>query len=252
MSANPWDGWQAFSDAARSYIDSLSKTSPQVPGAAAQFSDLLREQFATYSQPLGAPSWNPQAWPGAFAAPAPAPSAAASQLPAFGATREHQQRAQRMAQAVQRMDAAQRRLQRLWSDVLREASTQFVSQLQATQPGAATPAGLRKLYDTWIDCAENAYARVAHSEPFCQAQAEFANAASQWRLEQQGNIEQWSKFLDLPTRSELNSLTRRLRALEQQLRSKPDTRAARAAPAAPSPARRSASFKRAKAKKKRV
>jgi polyhydroxyalkanoate synthesis regulator phasin len=251
MSANPWDGWQAFSDAARSYIDSLSKASPQAQGAAAQFSDLLREQFATYSQPLAAQPWNPQAWPGAFAAPtpAPAPSAAPSELPAFGATREHQERAQRMAQAAQRMDAAQRRLQRLWSDVLREASTRFVSQLQATQPGAATPASLRKLYDTWIDCAENAYARVAHSEAFCQAQAEFANAASQWRLEQQGNIEQWSKFLDLPTRSEINSLTRRLRALEQQLRSKPDSRAA---PAAPSPARRSAPSKRAKAKKKRV
>ena len=253
MSANPWDGWQAFSEAARSYLDDFSKASPQ--GAAAQFSDFLREQFASYSQPWGAQAWNPQPWPGAFGAPAPAPASSAAssspEVPAFGATREHQQRAQRMAQAAQRMEAAQRRLQRLWSDVLREASAQFVSQLPATQPGAATPASLRKLYDTWIDCAEGAYARVAHSESFCQAQAEFANAASQWRLEQQGNIEQWSKFLDLPTRSEINSLTRRLRALEEQLRLKSRAPAAPAAPAAPSPGRRGTASRRAKAKKKR-
>jgi polyhydroxyalkanoate synthase subunit PhaE len=244
VSADAWGGWQAFSEAARSYLDNMSKPSGQ--GAAAQFSDFLREQFATYSQPWGSQAPGAQPWAGAFATAPGGPSSASSpEVPAFGATREHQQRAQRIAQSMQRMEAAQRRLQRLWSDVLREASAKFVSQLPPAPPAATTPARLRKLYDIWIDCAEEAYAHVAHSEAFCQAQAEFANAASQWRLEQQASIEQWSKFLDLPTRSELNSLTRRLRAVEERLRALSEV-----APA-PSARPRAASLKRAKGKKKR-
>jgi polyhydroxyalkanoate synthase subunit PhaE len=228
MSADPWGGWQAFSDAARSYLSSGTQASPQT--AAQQFSDFLREQFATYSQP----------WMGAQAAPAAAaPSPTLStELPAFGVTREHQQRAQRMADALQRMNAAQRRLQRLWSDVLRDAAARYVSQLAPTQPPAATPDALRKLYDSWIDCAEEAYARIAHGEAFCQAQAEFANAASQWRLEQQTNIEHWSRFLDLPTRSEVNSLIRRLQVVEAQLQSRSPVANKQAAPRRKTPGKR--------------
>jgi hypothetical protein len=237
VNAGPWGEWQAFSDAARSYLDGISAAS--TPKAAQQFSDFLREQFGRYSQ----------AWGGAHAAPAaaPLPAGPLSQTAAFGATREHQQRAQRMADASQRMADAQRRLQRLWSDVLRDAATKFVSQLRPLPAGGATTDGLRKLYDAWIDCAEDAYASVAHGEAFCQAQADFANAASQWRLEQQANIEHWSKFLDLPTRSEINSLTRRLRAVEEQLR----TQARATTPTQASARRRPAPLRRARSKKKR-
>lgn len=244
MTSDPWGGWQAFSDAARGYMDGISKAAPQ--NAAAQFSDFLREQFASYSQPWASQSAGAPPWASAFAMPSAAPpSAAAADVPAFGATREHQERAQRMAQAQQRMEAAQRRLQRLWSDVLREASAKFVAQLPAMPPAITTPESLRKLYDSWIDCAEEAYAHVAHGEAYCQAQGEFANASSQWRLEQQANIEQWSKFLDLPTRSELNSMALRLRAAEEQLR------VLSRSSADPAPAPGAASSKRAKAKKKR-
>ena len=255
VSADPWGGWQAFSDAARSYMDSLSKASAQ--GASAQFGDFLRDQFASYSQPWGSQPWGSQPWGSQPWGSAFAPAAASSpssplspDVPAFGATREQQQRAQRMAQAAARMEAAQHRLQRLWSDVLREAASRFVSQLSASPPAAVTPESLRRLYDTWIDCAEDAYARVAHGEAFCQAQAEFANAASQWRLEQQANIEHWSKFLDLPTRSEINSLTRRLRATEEQLRSMSGSGGATRAPPRNSPSKPPTA--KAKAKKKRT
>jgi class III poly(R)-hydroxyalkanoic acid synthase PhaE subunit len=200
MTADPWGGWQAFHDAARSYLENAAKVSPT--GAAQQFGDFLREQFAAGAQP-----WTMRA-----------PSS--PDIPAFGATREHQQRAQRMAQASQRMEAASRRLQRLWSDVLREAAAGFLTQLTAVPPALAEPQILRRLYDQWIDCAEQAYARTAHGEDFCKAQAELANASSQWRQEQQVSIEQWSKCFDLPTRSEINTLTRRLRAVEAQLRSR--------------------------------
>jgi hypothetical protein len=44
------------------------------------------------------------------------------------------------------------------------------------------------------------------------------NASSAWRKESQVSVELWAKALDLPTRSELNTLMRRVNSLEGQLR----------------------------------
>lgn len=236
MTDDPMRGWQAFSDAARSYFEAATKPAAAT-GAAQQFSDFLREQFAAVSAPWG------------FSGAAPAAPAGGFDVPAFGATREHQQRAQRILQAMQRIDTAQRRLQRLWSDVLREAASKFVGQLPSqTWPGTAD--SLRALYDTWIDCAEDAYSRTAHGDAFCQAQAELANAHSQWRSEQQASIEHWLKMLDLPTRSEINSLTRRLHAAEATLRSTRLQSPPVSPTRAPQPARRKSSETEKKKKTK--
>jgi hypothetical protein len=76
----------------------------------------------------------------------------------------------------------------------------------------------------WIDCAEEAYARIAHSDSFSSALADFMNASSAWRKESLANIEGWAKALDLPTRSELNTLMRRVNSLEEQIRLKEEPR----------------------------
>jgi polyhydroxyalkanoate synthase subunit PhaE len=139
-------------------------------------------------------------------------------LPALGPTREHLQRGQRAAEAWRRTEDAQRRLQRLWSDALRDAAASFTARLTLPQPGAVSPEALHALYDLWIDCAEEAYARTAHSDAFCTALADFVNASSQSRRALQSNVEQWAKLLDLPTRNEINTLSQRLKSVEAQLR----------------------------------
>jgi Poly(R)-hydroxyalkanoic acid synthase subunit (PHA_synth_III_E) len=56
------------------------------------------------------------------------------------------------------------------------------------------------------------------------------NASSAWRRESSAGVEQWAKLFDLPTRSEINSLTERLRAVETELlrqRAKPSARGAK-------------------------
>ena len=202
---------ERFTSAARSFLETTANASaPAAAEAARTFSDFLREQFADFSQ---------LPWNADFGGAADgAPSAFKVDLPALGLTREHQQRWQRAAEAWQRIDDAQRRLQRLWSDALRDAAVAFAARLGRPQPPEVSAEALHNLYDTWIDCAEEAYARTAHSDAFCNALAEFVNASSQWRRELQASIEQWAKLLDLPTRSEINTLTQRLRSVEQQLR----------------------------------
>lgn len=216
---------ERFTAAARTFFDGAASASAPIAAEAARtFSDFLREQFAAFQQP-----WHPAFGPPAGAGAPPS----IADLPAFGATREHQQRWQRAADAWQHIQEAQRRLQRLWSDALREASVAFAARLGPPQPTVTTGAeALRKLYDLWIDCAEDAYARTAHGEAFCSALAELVNASSRLRSELQASMEHWAKSLDLPTRSEINTLARRLRSAEEQLRSArtPPVAAARKAP----------------------
>ena len=213
------DAAERFTAAARTILDGAGSASARTADEAARtFSDFLREHFADFQMP-----WN--AGLGA-AGVQPAPM---ENSPAFGPTREHQQRWQRTAEAWRRIDDARRRLQRLWSDALSEAATAFAARLGPPPYAAAMSAeAARKLYDLWIECAEEAYARAAHGEAFCEALSEFVNASSQWRREVQASIEHSAKLLDLPTRSEINTLSHRLRSVEEQLRAASKTRKPRA------------------------
>jgi ketosteroid isomerase-like protein len=227
------DAAERFAAAARSFLDGAANASAPAAGEAARaFGDFLREQFTEFRLP-----WSSGIGAGA-AQGAPPPSMGDS--PAFGATREHQQRWQRMAEASRRIGDAQRRLQRLWCDALREAAAAFAARLVPPHPGGVSAEALRELYDTWIDCAEEAYARVAHGEAFCNALAEYVNASSQWRRELQASIEHMAKLLDLPTRGEINTLTRRLKSVEELLRAAKNKRKPRVAASRTRPARRKA------------
>jgi uncharacterized protein YerC len=99
------------------------------------------------------------------------------------------------------------------------------------QSSPLTPDTLNRLYDAWIDCAEEAYARTAHSEAFCDALADYVNASSYWRRESNAGAELWAKLLDLPTRNEINTLAQRLRALEERIQAQAEARQAEASQA---------------------
>ena len=237
MEHDPWPQWQeaAASDVAR-FARAAERFAAAVrahfsgadhPSAAAaeersrSFSEALRDLFADFplrfAPDLGAGVGSQAAQRGTWDAPA------------LGATREHQLRSQRMSEALASIDDAQRRLQRLWSDALRDAAAAFTVRLMQPPPLDMSAESVQKLYDRWIDCAEDAYGRIAHGEPFCSALADFINASSRCRREAQTSVEYVAKLLDLPTRSEINSLLQRLKAVETQLRDAPNSAASNAA-----------------------
>lgn len=205
------DAAQSFAHAARAFFESAQAgPTPAATAAAAQnFGNFLRDQFGDFfKSPFAAGS----------RINASTATGLAADAPALGLTREHQERAQRAADAWRRMEEAQRRLQRLWSDTLREAAASFAGHLGAPSTAPPDAATLNRLYDAWIDCAEAAYARTAHSDAFCEALADYVNAGSVLRRESNSFAEQWAKLLDLPTRNEINTLTQRLRSVEEELR----------------------------------
>jgi class III poly(R)-hydroxyalkanoic acid synthase PhaE subunit len=200
-------GFAAFFDAERfaAAVRAFQQSGRDPQTAAAAFGDFLRDQFGGVLDGM---------WGGS----APARSTPLStEAPALGPTREQQERWQRATAAWQRLQEAQRRLQRQWSDGLGEAARAFASRVGAATP-PLTPEAMHGLYDAWIDCAEEAYARMAHGEAFGTALAEALKSAGEWRDESAAILESWAKWLDWPTRSEINSLSMRVRALEQKQR----------------------------------
>jgi hypothetical protein len=214
-----------FSETAGSFAGAAHQASAQAQ-AAATFIDTIRELYSTI--PLSKPfDFGSSGLPGA--------SPFATDQASLGAAREHQQRMQRLSQAWQEIEQARGRLQRLWSDALHEAATTFAARVGSSSAAGLDAEAMHKLYDNWIDCAEDAYAQMVHSQSFCDSQAEFVNASSCWRQEFQGCIEHSAKFLDFPTRSEVNSLTERLQMAERQLRSERDSKTSTKAPKSKSP-----------------
>jgi polyhydroxyalkanoate synthase subunit PhaE len=244
MSNDPWRAWQTwaalftppaaerqapgmtsmfasaerFQAAAGKYSQAAALGPASAATAAQSFADFLRDEFAGFfASGLFTPPATPAGIPG-FAAAASIPNP--GDVPSLGLAREHLERARRAGEAWQRLDEAQRRLQRLWLDALREASAAFARRLDAAPVPMTDPTAPQRLYDTWIDCAEDAYAQAAHGEAFSDALADYVNAGSEYRRETQTGAEAWAKLWDLPTRSEINSLAERLRAVEEALRTR--------------------------------
>jgi class III poly(R)-hydroxyalkanoic acid synthase PhaE subunit len=149
-----------------------------------------------------------------------APGAAGS--PALGLTREQQEAAQRLHQLQTDYTVQQARLAALWSQVVAEALKDLGERVsERLRDGQAVAPG-RPTYDLWIECAEEQFARAAHSTDYAKAQADLANTAARLRIEQRRAVEVLSRQLDLPTRAELDTVHRRIKTLTAQLRALED------------------------------
>ena len=77
----------------------------------------------------------------------------------------------------------------------------------------------RRLYNLWVECSEQSFARHASGEAFGRLQGELVNAGTRVRVAQQTIAEYFLKSLDLPTRSELNSVHKRLKEMRGRIES---------------------------------
>ncbi len=162
-------------------------------------------------------------WQGAGGGASADPFAILRELGTFGVPSGHAQ-----LESLRRMTALQSRVLELQGRMLAHGAELVRDAMQRFSARAERePAGLSSLYAAWIDCAEEAYASRAHSEDYCQVQAELTNTLNALRMEQRSQIEEWARTLDLPTRTEMNALIQRIRALENPPPSKKPQRPAR-------------------------
>lgn len=140
--------------------------------------------------------------PGAFA------SLAGASVPPLGWLREHLELWQELIKAhgayAEALAEFDRVLKRIQIDALQHLQRQLQTERRIDNP--------RQLYDLWIECGEEVFARAAPNE-FAAAQARLANAQVALRSRQQKIVETFCRQLDLPTRSEVNTLNRQIREL---------------------------------------
>ncbi len=138
-------------------------------------------------------------------------------LPGLGPSREHQELTQALAGAIaeyQRLALEMTGiLAKVHADTLDLLARRSLEQAHAGKPVT----GFNALYDLWVECGEATYASVVAADPYCRLLAELGNAGVRVQELQQQLLQRWLKQLDLPTRSELNTLNRRIRDLQRRL-----------------------------------
>lgn len=142
----------------------------------------------------------------------------ATQMPAFGLQREQQEKQQALVAAM--LDSAEQ--QRRYQALILRANAQGLERLQNKLADHAEPGrqieSLKALYDLWIDSAEEAYAEIALSDEFREVYGAMVNAQMLERQLMQQQLEELCRQLGLPTRSEVDSLGKRLQALRREQR----------------------------------
>lgn len=139
-------------------------------------------------------------------------------LPAFGFSREHQERVQQLLQAQMEYQKQSQGYNALMAEAGQDAFSRFEDKLaERSEPGRQIGSA-RALFDLWIDAAEEAYAEIALSPRFRDAYAALVNSQMRLRAGVQKEIEQASGSFGMPTRTEIDAAHRKIVQLERELR----------------------------------
>jgi len=160
--------------------------------------------------------------------------------PAFGFTREHQERLQALAAAQVEVQQASRAYQELLANASQAAFQRFEQQLSKRAAEGHSIDTPRALFDVWVDAAEEAYAQMALSESYRHAYGDLLNAQIRLRAGIQREVEHMCAQLGIPTRSELDGAHRKIIELERELRrmrNRGETGAEKTIKSSPKPAR---------------
>ena len=139
-------------------------------------------------------------------------------MPALGPLRERQEAMERLGRAVLKYQQALGRFGELLSRVSGDAVGRLAKRVTRRVQSEEPIGSLRAMYDLWVDAGEEAYAAAAHGPEFAKAQAELNDALMELKAEQRTQVEDWARALDLPTRTELNTVLKRMNTLRRRVR----------------------------------
>ncbi|HYM33981.1 MAG TPA: poly(R)-hydroxyalkanoic acid synthase subunit PhaE [Steroidobacteraceae bacterium] len=148
-------------------------------------------------------------------------------LAPIGYFREHHAQAQELAHALDEYRRVAAQMSGAIVRIHAEALERLAAKTQELAAAGNSVTDTRRLYDLWIECGEQAFAREARGEAFGRLQGKLVNAGTRVRAAQQTIAESFLKSLDLPTRAELNSVHKRLKEMRDRIEQLEDRAAAR-------------------------
>ena len=155
------------------------------------------------------------------------PDLLANAMPALGLSREYQHIGSRLLELNTQFQQRGALLAQHSAAVMQDAFHLLRKRLEADGALLKTPTDL---YDAWIECAEECYSQVARSDAFAGLFAELCNISSAMKVERGKLIEQIARHLDLPSRAEIDSLNRQIRALSAAMPARAARRRKRSSP----------------------
>ena len=153
-----------------------------------------------------------------MATPAMADARALLQLPTFGMSRERQEQVQQGMLALLDFQEKSKAYQMQMAKAAQRGNQVFQTRLANRSESDKPIETPRALYDFWVDAAEEGYAQVALSPEFSQVYGDYANAQMALRSHAQQETERNARELGMPTRSEVNSIGKRLQELRREFR----------------------------------
>jgi hypothetical protein len=197
-STNPFNAGflKAWMDQAGAFQDMFARFADQSSAALPlSMPPPLLAPWKDFVDRLGMGGFDPQMFPGA---------------PALGLSREYQETAARLLELSRQFQLRYAEFAQQNAAIMQDAFQVMKKRLDAAPPAPKSPA---ELYDAWIDCAEGAYHQAAHSDSFARLLAELCNISSAFKVERGKLTEQIARHLDLPSRAEVDTLHRQVRAL---------------------------------------
>lgn len=230
----------ASSEAAGRFFELLKTFATAASGATPEWSSLAAplakqfEQWLRLSQSAGPWFAAAAGVPAAGTAAAGFPPAAWSfaSLP-LGFAGVSAGEAQRALELFGRLGQLQAQLAAHWSELANTAAQRFVARVGGTAAAPASVDQALKLYELWVNCAEEAYAATVHRNDFSRLQADIANTSAALLVEQRRYAETLARAFGLPTRSEVDALSAELRELRRELTGQAAAPAPSAAPPEP-------------------
>lgn len=139
-------------------------------------------------------------------------------LPAFGYLREHQEHYQKFAQAMLDYQQQTNRYNVLIARASRRGFELFEDKLAGREEPGRQIDSVRALYDLWVDSSEEAYSKIALSPEFREVYGALVNAQMRVRKHVQAEVERIATDLGMPTRSEIDSIGKRLHEVRRDLK----------------------------------
>jgi class III poly(R)-hydroxyalkanoic acid synthase PhaE subunit len=139
-------------------------------------------------------------------------------MPGLGYTREQQERVQELARHLLDYHEALRAYKVAFGKTALSSLEAVQRHMRELHEKGEKIESLRSLYDMWVDASEEVYAEFAMSDEYQVVYADLVNALMRVRQDMNAMAEQQYRLMNLPTRSEIDTVQHRQQELRRENR----------------------------------
>ena len=135
----------------------------------------------------------------------------------LGILREHHILLRDLLQAAEEHQAVLARVANVFANLESQAIDLLTQRAQTLRETGNAASHGRALYDLWVECAEEVFAKLSHDPAFIQLLGDSMNSFMRLRKRQGAVLDRLLRQFDLPTRAEINSMHRKLNELAKRI-----------------------------------